>query len=50
MNPYTTHVRLVDGRAEVRNGGRYGLNVARRDLTDEPYVCPVELVMAALGS
>ena len=46
---HTTYVRLIDGRAEVQIGERT-LNVSRRDIPDETYNCPVELLTAALGS
>ena len=44
-----TQVQLIDGRAEVRANGHH-LTISRRDLPDELYTCPVELVAAALGS
>ena len=49
MNDDTIQVKLIEGQAEVslRNRRFY---VSRRDLPDEPYNCPVELVVGALGS
>ncbi|MEW6672702.1 MAG: hypothetical protein AB1427_13440 [Thermodesulfobacteriota bacterium] len=49
MRDDTVHIRLVDGQAEVQMSGR-SLRVSRRDIPDEPYHCPVELVAGALGS
>lgn len=42
-------VRLVEGRAEVRNG-RQVLCVSGRQDPENGFGCPVELIGAALGS
>ena len=49
MTDYTTHVRLVNGQAEVQTG-RSVYTVSRKDIHDDPNSCPVELVIGALGS
>jgi len=49
MRDNTAHIRLADGQAEVQMGDR-SIRVSRRDIKDEPYHCPVELVAGALGS
>lgn len=49
MRNNTAHIRLPNGQAEVQMGGR-SIRVSRRDIKDEPYHCPIELVAGALGS
>lgn len=49
MADYTTCVRLVEGRAEVHTGGGT-FTVAAGNDTPGALRCPVELVVAALGS
>ncbi len=49
MVDYTTHVRLVEGRAEIETKNR-SLQASRRDEPNDPYNCPVELLIGALGS
>ena len=49
MADLTTHIKLVDGQAEVRSANRR-YRVSRRDLPDESFSCPVELLVEALGS
>lgn len=49
MADLTTHIKLIDGRAEVRSANHL-YRVSRRDLPDEPFSCPVELLVGALGS
>lgn len=49
MTDYNTYARLVEGRAEVQMGSRR-ISVSRRDVTSEPDSCPIELLVAALGS
>ena len=45
----TTHIKLVDGQAEVKSANRL-YRVSRRDRTGETFSCPVELLVGALGS
>lgn len=49
MTDYTTHVRLVNGQAEVQTGSTV-YTISRKDIHDDPNSCPVELVVGALGS
>jgi len=49
MKKYSSRIRLVEGRAEVQIGNR-SFTVARRDEHNRSHTCPVELVVAALGS
>jgi hypothetical protein len=49
MTDLTTHIKLIDGQAEVKSA-THRYRVARRDLPDSPFSCPVELVVGALGS
>jgi hypothetical protein len=49
VTDYTTHVRLVNGQAEVQTGSNV-YTVSRKDIHDDPNSCPVELVVGALGS
>ena len=49
MRNNTAHIRLANGQAEVQMDGR-SIRVSRRDIKDEPYHCPIELVAGALGS
>lgn len=49
MNDDMIQVKLIEGQAEVSMRNRR-LNVSRRDLPEDPYNCPVELVVGALGS
>ena len=43
------YVRSINGRAEVRFEDHV-LEVERRDTDSRAYTCPLELVVAALGS
>lgn len=49
MKKYSSSVCLVEGRAEVQIGNR-SFTISRRDEHNRSYTCPVELVVAALGS
>ncbi|MEA3437618.1 MAG: hypothetical protein U9R43_14205 [Thermodesulfobacteriota bacterium] len=49
MLKYSSNTRLVEGRAEVQIGNR-SFTIARRDEHNRSHTCPVELVVAALGS
>ncbi len=49
MSEYTTQVRLANGRAQVRTGEREWV-VSRRDDAGGLDSCPLELLVAALGS
>ena len=49
MKKYSSHTRLVEGRAEVQIGNR-SFTIARRDERNRSHTCPVELVVGALGS
>jgi hypothetical protein len=45
----SSHTRLVEKRAEVQIGNK-SFTIARRDEHNRSHTCPVELVVAALGS
>ena len=49
MTDYTTHVRLINGQAEVKTASTV-YTVSRKDIQDDPNSCPVELLVGALGS
>ncbi len=42
-------IRLVDGNADVKIGGKT-FTVSRRNAGDAQDMCPVELIIAAMGS
>ena len=42
-------IRLIDGSAEIEIGGRT-FTVSKRDAAHSTDMCPVELVVGALGS
>ena len=41
--------RLIEERADINIGEKY-FTVARRDAKGNPEMCPVELIIGALGS
>jgi hypothetical protein len=49
MTVYSSHVKLVNKRAEVHFGNR-SLTVAGLDAEDCSLCCPTELMVGALGS
>lgn len=49
MTAYSSHVKLVNNRAEVHFGNR-SFTVAGRDAEDSSLCCPIELMVGALGS
>ena len=49
MAESSSHVRFVDGKAEVHFGSR-SFTVAGLDAGNSSLCCPVELVAGALGS
>ena len=49
MLEYSSRTRLVEEHAEVQIGNR-SFTIACRDEHNRSHTCPVELVVAALGS
>ena len=49
MTRHVSIIRLVDNRADVRISKKC-FTVSRRETKEGPDLCPVELIIAALGS